>query len=217
MESKALVKTLSRELVSPTLDVAQDYAELGLEELLDSPIVEHVPVIKTAIALYKTGLAIRERYFAKKLLVFLKEFHSGETQNSDAQEFRVRLDRDESFRDRVVEHLLVMIDRFVGVEKSNVLGLLFRAHVNGAFDWDAFVGASMSLDMLQPDGFKVLHALAPFKGKEPTPDMEALLLGAGIASRYGTAFRVSPVGQLLYQYGIGPYFAARIKARDKMD
>lgn len=215
MESKALVKSVSQELIDPTLDVAQDYAELGLDAVLDSPLLEHVPVVKSVVALYKTGLAIRERHFTKKLLVFLNECHSG-AKTEKANEFRQRLQNDEPFRDKVVEHLLVMIDRFVTVEKASILGHLFQAHVNGLFDWEAFVSTSIALDLLQPDGIKVLYALAPVKGvpvKQPAPDMEALLLGGGIASRYGTSFTVSVTGFRLYQYGIAPHVQQRINAR----
>lgn len=217
MQQKSLIKSVSQELIEPTLDVAQDYAELGIEELIDSPIIEHVPIVKAVVALCKTGIAIRERHFVKKLLAFLHEFQSGGCQTPRAAEFRKRLQSDETFRNKVVEHLLVIIDRFVTVEKANILGHLFRAHVDGLFDWDGFMGASIALDLLQPDGITVLYALAPVEGKpvkEPAPDMEALLLGGGIASRHGTSFKISATGIRLYRYGIAPSIQERINARN---
>jgi len=209
MESKELGKTLAIEIAKPTVDLSQDYAELSIDALIDNPVLKEVPLVKTVVALGKTAIALREWHFVKKLLAFLKELHSGDRASQKANEFKQRLSSDEAFRNKVTEHILVIVDRYITVDKAKILGHLFKAHVNGEFPWDDFVCLSIILEALQPQAFKTLEDLAAheprFTSHSNAPPEEALLFAAGIGTRYGTGFRVTPLGVQLYDHGIRPY------------
>ena len=69
---------ISEELVETSMDLTIDYAELTLDTIFDGAILEEIPIIKTIVSTYKIGTSIRERHFAKKLAIFLKEFHANE-------------------------------------------------------------------------------------------------------------------------------------------
>lgn len=51
-------------------DVGTDFTEIGIDLFLDNEIIKDIPVVKTIFSLVKTGLAIRERCFAKNFLTF---------------------------------------------------------------------------------------------------------------------------------------------------
>ncbi|MEG9431694.1 hypothetical protein [Terriglobus sp. ADX1] len=200
-----LEANFSKELIEPTLDIAQDYAEMGLDYLLSSDIAKEVPIVKTAFAFFKTGVAIRDRYFVKKLLVFLKEFHSNLSDSDETEAFRKRIDNDPAFRNRVTEHLLVIIDKLLDAEKAQILARLFRAHVHRHLTWDQFVDLSIVLDSLRRESQTFLKEIAgtSFWGYHgPDRPGEASLFAAGIATRHGTKFAVTEQGQLLYTYGL---------------
>jgi hypothetical protein len=204
----SLGEALLGEIVQPTFDLAQDYAELSLEALTDSPIFKEIPVVKTALAVFKTGVAIRERHFVQKVLIFLRELHRGEANQHTVKGFSEQIRSDHAFRDKVASHLLVMIDRYLVAEKAQVLGHLFKAHTNGQISWDDFVSLSMVLDALQPCSYPFLLELAtsatPFYYHGGARPEEAFLFAAGIATRHGTMFSVTPLGRKLCAFGIQP-------------
>jgi len=205
-----LGSSLAREIVKPNLDLGQDYAEMSIDELTTNPIIKEIPIVKTAVAIFKTGMAIREWHFTKKSLMFLKEFHGGLIDNEKNSEFRARLDTDPVFAEKVVGHLLVVLDRYVTSEKAQILAHLFRAHVNGEIGWDDFVSLTVVLDSLQHGSYRFLDQMAtyqyPFTSHNRDESDEAPLYAAGIASRYGSRFSVTPLGRMLYTHGIKPFF-----------
>lgn len=224
MRPKTLGDLLASEIAKPSLELAQDYAEMSIEALTESPIVKELPVVKTVVAFFKTGLAIRERHFIKKILAFLKELHTGAVENENAREYRKRINSDESFRGKVVEHLLVVIDRFTTVDKAQVLGHLFKSHVNGKINWEDFVALSIVVDALQPRGYKFLDELAtldiPFARQQHDTAEEAFLFAAGIGTRYGTRFKVTEFGKMLWVHGVRPFlnsFAKKYARPDAVD
>lgn len=205
MKQTQLEATFSNELINPTLDLAQDYAEIGLDALLSSELVKEVPIVKTAIAFFQTGLAVRERYFVKKILVFLKEFHGNFSDSEQARAFREQIDNEPTFRLRVTEHLLVIIDRLLDTEKAQILARLFHAHVHRDLTWDQFVDLSVVLDSLRREGQTFLKEIAVtgnFYYHGGARSGEAALFAAGIATRHGSKFTVTEPGQLLYRYGL---------------
>ncbi|HEY0218211.1 MAG TPA: hypothetical protein VGC26_00380 [Afipia sp.] len=205
MEQSRLEATFSKELINPTLDLAPDYAEMGLDALLSSDIAKDVPIVKTLIAIGKTSFAIRERFFVKKVLVFLKEFHSDISDTEKAQAFRERIDTEPNFRHKVTEHLLVIIDKLLDAEKSRILARLFRAHIHQDLTWDQFVDLSVVLDSLQREGQTFLNEIAVtgnFYYHGNARPSEASLFAAGIATRHGSKFTVTELGQCLYKYGL---------------
>ena len=205
MEQTQLEATFSKELINPTLDLAPDYAEIGLDAFSSSDLFKEVPIVKTAIALFKTGLAVREWHFVKKILAFLKELHSNVSESEQARAFREQIDNDPTFRRKVTEHLLVIIDRLLDTEKAQILARLFRAHVHKHLTWDQFVDLSIVLDSLRRESQTFLKEIADtgnfyyHGGDRPG---EAALFAAGIATRHGTKFTVTEHGRLLYEYGL---------------
>jgi len=122
-----LNESLTRELVRPSLDLAEKYAEISLDSLLtDHAVLKEIPLVKTAVAVFETGVAIRERHFLKKMPSFLKEFHGG-PESDEAGRFKERINTDSGFREKITEHLLVMLNRFASVDKAQSLRHLFRA------------------------------------------------------------------------------------------
>jgi hypothetical protein len=87
MEQPQLGSSLAREIVKPTFDLGQDYAEMSIDAFTSSPIIKEIPIVRTAVAMCRTGMAIREWHFVQKSLTFLKEFHAGLTDNEKIESF----------------------------------------------------------------------------------------------------------------------------------
>lgn len=209
-----IIEHVSNEIIETTIDLATDYAELSLDELVGDAFSE-VPIIKTLLAVGKIGLNIKERHFVKKLLIFLKEFHSGNVDENKLREFREKFDTNTKYRNKVTEHIVVFNDSFLQIEKSKIFAKLLRAHINGEYDWKYFTHLSASLESAHPGMFDFLRKLSATDFEVPEirdenvvrdKDKEALLTAAGLSyatSAWSSGFKVSEMGKDLYKYGLG--------------
>lgn len=61
------VDGFARALFSTELtDIAVDFAELGIDSLFDNPVLKEIPLVKSAISVWKLGVSVKERYEIKK-------------------------------------------------------------------------------------------------------------------------------------------------------
>lgn len=207
-EKNKIEKAVEDGLSKPAFDLTQDYAELGLDSFLDNPALKELPLVKSIVGVVRGGMAIREIWLAKKLLTFLSEFHNGKLTEERKQEFLTKFREDTKYRASVVEHVVVLNDRFISVEKSKILANLFQAHINGKFVWEAFCQLSECLDTLHTRAFAVLHNSAnsddPFHFKTHDYDVDGggVLFSAGLCIVHGNHYSVNAYGQYLYYYGI---------------
>ena len=209
MREETLSNALAVEICKPSLDLLPDYSELALNAFINIEIFKEVPVVKTAMAIFKTGSAIRDRHFLSKVLVFIHEVHTGGTNGKIHDEFRLKIESDPDFRQRIMDHLLVVLDRYLLKEKAQILANLFKAYSNNQLDWTEFVEASVILDSLHLSGYKFLAELSrgePWFGYHGNarPE-EALLFAAGLGVRHGSKFSVTPLGVKLFHLGIDPF------------
>ncbi len=58
-------------------DLTVEYAELGLDGILDDGIIKDIPILRTAVGLAKIGLNVRDRIYAKKIYGFLAQVNKG--------------------------------------------------------------------------------------------------------------------------------------------
>ena len=207
-DDNKIEKAIEEGLKAPAFDLAQDYAELGLDAFMDNDAIKEIPIVKTVVGLVKGGIAVREIFLAKKLLTFLKEFHSGKLRPEKRITFLQKFHADKKYRESVVEQIMILNDRFVSIEKSKVLSNLFQAHLNDKFDWEGFCELSECLDNLHTRAFKILDDSANsndpfhFVTQEQNKDGGGVLFSAGICVIHGNHFSINAYGQYLYFYGI---------------
>jgi hypothetical protein len=214
-EQTSLTQSVSDEIFNTTVDLGIEYSELGLDDFLADGMLKEIPIIKTIYSVGKLGLSIKERFFVKKLLVFLKEFHSKTIDEQKINDFKFQFDTDRNYRNEVTEHLIVFTDSFLNIEKSKVFANLFRAYIYGHFSWNHFIHLSTCLNSINPKAFSFLEKLSEydFKIAEDSNnrhlardgESESLLYSCGIAyetSSWSSGFNVSQLGKDLFRYGV---------------
>jgi len=67
---QSLIETVSK--IPELHDVTVEYAEMGLDALVDSGIADDVPVVKTVRALWRGAAGIREALLLRKLVALLQ-------------------------------------------------------------------------------------------------------------------------------------------------
>lgn len=190
------------------LDLTMDYLEMGLDSFIENEFVKEIPVIKSIFGILRGGLKIREIHFAKKFLVFLKQYHGSQLSEVKKSEFVKKFNSDIKYRNSVVELLIVINERFIYAEKSKLLGNLFAAHVNECINWNEFTTLSSCLEKLELSSITLFKELECENNKlcndfiAPGNVNGAFLISSGLAHQWGNHIFITAYGKLFYIYGI---------------
>lgn len=207
-EHRNTSKEVGEALISDNFDNALDYAEIGLDAFVSSGILKEIPIVKTIVGFVKSGLKVKEIFFAKKILTFLKAFHSGKLPKDKFNKFQEDFTTDEKYRAKVMEQIMVFNDTFLQVEKSKIFANLFAAHLNGFYEWDDFINLSYCLNQLNMYGVPLFDDMAkfnvPFRGAlyDDTKNLHPLLSNSGTITIWGNHLDITPYGIYMYHFGI---------------
>jgi hypothetical protein len=113
-------------------DLLSDYAELGLDQLIDADTVSDIPIVRSVVAVVRMGIGIRNRLFARKLLDFLTGFRG--ISEWERHDMVSRLEADPAYGRRVGEHLTELLDRIESHKKPKMLARVFRAYADKTID-----------------------------------------------------------------------------------
>lgn len=181
----SLTKAFKNELQKTALDMAFDYAEIGLDSIVENDALSEVPIVKTVLSFYKVGVSLRERDFIRKLLQFLHEFNLGQVSTEKAEEFSEKLEDNKSYREKVTEHVLLYVEKLETLDKAKILARLLLAHTQGHYDWEHFTHLSASLNRLHPYGLAILSKNSfesnPNQTLHLDPEQFEILASAGLA------------------------------------
>jgi len=117
-------------------DLLVDYVELGLDSITESDILKEIPIVRTVSALAKGSMAIKEKFFLKKFLSFIKEFNSGNVDEKEIAKRKNALNQNEEWIKREVEYLVIYIDNMDSIEKARIYAVLYRLYINNAINFE---------------------------------------------------------------------------------
>ena len=120
-------------LSDPLSDLSVEIAEIPLDLLFEKgSVLEEIPILKLALAVFRTGKGIKERFELKKQLVFLQKLSRCEV-NADAKEKRRRAyENNERWFYEELEHIAVYISRLDSTHKASILAECYADFVDGA-------------------------------------------------------------------------------------
>lgn len=145
MEKKLIGNSLLESVKSSGIDgITTEYLESGLDSLLDTGVLKDIPIVGTIISIYKTGYAVKDWSFIRKITRFL--FELKKIPQQEREEFLSDLNKDSKLSNRVGEKLILIIEKLDDIEKADMLGKLFSALIMGKIDSDTFFRLSMYVD-----------------------------------------------------------------------
>ena len=193
---------------SAALDIAGDWAEIGLDGLIDSDLIEKIPVISHVRAAWKTGRQISELLFTRKLLRFFS--HLGSVPEGERAAFVERLEEDPEQQSRVGEHLILLLDRADDLLKPHLFAVAFARYIRGVWTFSQFQEAARAIDHCLISDLNYFAAHVEYR---PTAfdEMGGLFLqvdgesggaaarlgGAGIVERAGGGYCLTLAGEWL--------------------
>ncbi len=116
-----------------------EYLEVGLDSILEEGVLKEIPVIRTIVALCKTGINLRERNLLKQTAAFIQSFNAGSIDPDKVKEYRKKLDGAPQKANKEIGRVILLLDRNIEVQKSRIVALLFRAYVEEKLDWAQFI------------------------------------------------------------------------------
>ncbi len=153
---EAIEKTIFDE---PLADLAIDYLDIGLDMITDSDIIEAIPVVKTFVSLYKGTMSIKERFFAKKLMIFASEIYNGNVPENEIIRRKEAIENNEKWIRKEIEEIAIFLDRFDFEYKAKILAKLYVAFLKNIICAEKYLNMLSIIDKWQKSDNDLLKTI----------------------------------------------------------
>ncbi|MFQ9516031.1 MAG: hypothetical protein ACLRZ9_09410 [Eubacterium sp.] len=133
----------------PITDLTIDYMDIGLDMITNSKIIENIPVVKTFVDMVKTGMSIKDKFLAKKLMIFAAQIYNGDIPDEEIEKRRKAIINQEKWVKKEVEEIIVFLDKFDFSYKALMMGKLYVSFVNGIISSDKYLNMLAIIDKWQ--------------------------------------------------------------------
>lgn len=114
-----------------------DVSELTLDAFLKDGLIKDIPIFGLIANVINFSNTIQERLYAKKMLTFLKQLEN--TTILDRQEEIDKIDNNPKYKTKVGEKILYIINDAEDCEKTDYIGILFKAFLEKTINYDNFI------------------------------------------------------------------------------
>lgn len=137
-----LVEDLKVSIFEENIDIAIDYIELGLDNILDSvcdnEIIKRIPIVSTVYSVCKIGSAIHEKHLLRKTLIFISSFNSKKIKAKKLEKYRKKIETNSIYAQEELGRVLLLLNKILDDEKAKILANLFRNYIEEEIDWEQF-------------------------------------------------------------------------------
>ncbi|TCJ14715.1 hypothetical protein EZJ19_09025 [Parasulfuritortus cantonensis] len=123
-----------------------DLGEIGIDSLSESGVLREVPILKTALALGIAVGSVRDYFFAKKLLGFLRAYAAWTAE--ERAHLIARLDQDDEFGTRLGERLMDLLARLDDERKPELIAKAMRLYAQGTISAEQLQRVHHAIDRL---------------------------------------------------------------------
>jgi hypothetical protein len=180
-------------------DVAGEYAEAAIQALHVEDLLEHIPVVKTALVAAKVIGSVRDHLLLKKLAVYLHAISI--IPAAERRAMVARLAADSNFNENVGEHLIELLDRVDGRRKPAMIGAVFAAYAFENIDAKTLLrlnAAIQNLPAMEFNAVRLLGELAKAPRARPERLSMQAISNAGLAepdnAPGGIGYRLNETG-----------------------
>jgi hypothetical protein len=135
------------ELEDSLLELSADGADIALNLLTESELLEDIPVAGLIYKLGKTMSSIPDAMFLHKVGRFIKSVNDNTTQ-AQRIEFSEKLKADKKERDLLYGSIFLKIDKFDSLSKSDVFAKIFSCFIVNKIRKEEFLDLSSALNLV---------------------------------------------------------------------
>lgn len=150
--SLALRDSISEEASSTLTDIA----EVGLDSILDDGLFKDIPLISTALSLYRIGRSVKERHYVKKLAQFISSLNNRVVDEDSRDYYKKKLEGGNKQRNHELEYIMILIDRYISYDKPDMLAKLYLAYLREDILWQEFAMYAEAIDRFLPGDCSLL-------------------------------------------------------------
>jgi len=150
MRDASLALSFRDSLSSDIADSLNEYAELGIDAIMDEGVLKELPIVHTAISLYRIGTSIKDRHNIKKLAVFIQQIRHGCVDEVKRHKYREDFATKAEFRSKQLEYILILLDRYISYDKPQLLAKLYLAYLDETIVWEEFIMYAEVIDRFLP-------------------------------------------------------------------
>ena len=155
-----LVPALKETLFSQNYEIVAEYAEIGIDALLDNEVLKEIPVVGTLSSLCKIGYNLHERNLIKQTLAFITEFNSNSISQEKLDEHREKLEGNPKEAEKELSRVLIILGKQIDQIQSQVLGSFYAAYIKGAISWEKFCELSEANRRMFISDYQILFEAA---------------------------------------------------------
>lgn len=185
VDNKSLSIAFGESLTKNVVDTASEFVEIGLDSIMDNELLKKIPFVSTIVATYRIGKGIRERQYIAKLASFLNEINKGIADDKKRQGYREKFKENKNFRNKELEYILILIDRYISFDKPKILAKLYLAYLESTLTWFEFTKYAEIIDHLISGDLQCLNEelLTSITNNSSSIDSVLRLLSTGLVSQ----------------------------------
>lgn len=176
-------------------DLGTDYAEIFIDELFDNEgLIAKIPVLKTLIGVFQTGVNIHNKIFTGKLLEFI--INLSKLDLKVRMDMVHRLEKEPEYANKVGERIIEILDRVDSYKKPKMVAMVFSAYARKEIDYEALCRLNGAIEKLNNYDMKYLRQFISASPDERSKMPDMVLNGFLMA---GLAATTSSWGGLVYK------------------
>ena len=155
-------------------------SEFTLDTFLKDGGLKDFPIFSTISSVYRVGKSISEFAYLKKLVSFINAINAGTADEQKRSDYAYKLRTNEKFRNNELEHILTLLDRYIGTEKPEMLAKLYLAYLDEKICWIEFTMHAEVIDRFLPGDYKMLqnnYEIKSFRNIGSEPLLRLMALG----------------------------------------
>jgi hypothetical protein len=119
-------------------DLAVDLAEVGIDSVLADGLLKDIPIVGALVGFAKIGQNLHDRNLLRQTLQFIEEFNSGDINEEKLEEYKRSIGSDSKKAEQELGRVLLLLNRTLELEKSQMLARLFENYLNKKLSWEEF-------------------------------------------------------------------------------
>lgn len=160
--SEDLSKSLAESISEEATTCMSGLLEVGLDSMGADGLVKDIPIISTAISIYRIGSTIKERHYVKKLVHFIDEVNKQTASDEAREKYKAKLHSDTHRRNQEIEYIMILIDRYLSCQKTRMLARLYISFLDRKLDWNQLTMYAEVIDHLLPGDYNILQSQDSF-------------------------------------------------------
>lgn len=123
---------------SPIMDIGMEFAEIGIDAVLNDGLLKDIPIVSTVVGLGKFVQNIYDRNLLRQTLVFIKEFNCNGGNSNQVAQHRHKLQQNPKLMEAELGRILIILNKNIDLIKSQFEAKFYAAYINERISWEDF-------------------------------------------------------------------------------